>query len=378
MKRVIIIGGGYGGLRAVEKLSKNKDLKIYLIDKNRFHYFQTEAYKFLSGRQNVKDTTSDLKNFSKHFCNVEFIQDKAISINNNQIICKNGEYNFDYLILAVGAKDFIPSVFKEYSYKIKDLKSAFEFKKEYLQMIYEDVSKDKNFKVVIGGAGQSGVELAGELMCIAKECERKAHQESKIEVVLIEAQETILPGANNYMKENVCKRLKRLGVEVLTNSFIKDITKNSIILEKQEIKYDLFIFLGGIEPTNFIKNLPYQKDKRGFLIVDNHLKVDNNIFAIGDCAIIKDIKGNTLAPTAQIAEQTAEYVTKVICGKIDKEFNGKLYGTFAEIGKKYAVGHLFHKIYLKGYLAYLIKNIITKLYAYGIKIKANSGYKRNI
>jgi len=49
MKRVIIIGGGYGGLRAVEKLSKNKDLKIYLIDKNRFHYFQTEAYKFLSG-----------------------------------------------------------------------------------------------------------------------------------------------------------------------------------------------------------------------------------------------------------------------------------------------------------------------------------------
>jgi len=199
-----------------------------------------------------------------------------------------------------------------------------------------------SLKIVIGGAGQSGVELAGELMCIAKECERKAHQESKIEVVLIEAQETILPGANNYMKENVCKRLKRLGVEVLTNSFIKDITKNSIILE------------------------------------DNHLKVDNNIFAIGDCAIIKDIKGNTLAPTAQIAEQTAEYVTKVICGKIDKEFNGKLYGTFAEIGKKYAVGHLFHKIYLKGYLAYLIKNIITKLYAYGIKIKANSGYKRNI
>jgi len=378
LKKIIVLGGGYGGLRAVEKLAKDKSLKIYLIDKNRFHYFQTEAYKFLSGRQNIKDTTSDLKNFCNHFCNVEFIEDEAIDIKNSTLICKSDEYSFDYLILAVGAKDFIPQNMQKYSYKIKDIKSAFEFKKLYLDTIYQDVKSAKSSKIVIGGAGQSGVELASELMCVAKECERKAWQESRISVTLIEGQDTILPGLSAYLVENSCKRLKDLGVKVITNSFINDINDKEIILDKSTIEYDLFIFLGGIEPIDFVKNLSFSKDKRGFLIVDKFLKIDNNIFAIGDCAKICDLNGKELAPTAQLAEQSAEYVAKYISKGCKKSFDGKIYGTFIEIGKKFAVGHLFNKIYLKGYFAYLIKSLITKLYAYGIKIKANSGYSKQV
>ena len=374
MQRVIIVGGGYGGLRCVSRLSKNKNLKIYLIDKNRFHYFQTEAYKYLSGRQNIKDTTSDLKNFCNNFCNVEFIEDEAINIEESFLICKKNKYSFDTLIIAVGAKDFIHSNFKSYSYKIKDINSAFEFKKRYLAALYEDVKSKKAFKIVIGGAGQSGVELAGELMCIAKECESKAWQETKIELFLIEAKETILPYSTQYLRENSCKRLKELGVKIYTNSFIKSIDEKKIYLQNIDLEYDLFIFLGGIEPNSFIKNLSYKKDDRGFLIVDNFLKIDKNIYAIGDCAKICDSKGRVLSPTAQLAEQCAEYVSKVINRSYNKPFNGKIYGTFIEIGKKYAVGELLGKFYFKGYLAYLIKSAITKLYAYGIKIKTNSGY----
>jgi len=378
MQRVIIVGGGYGGLRAVEKLSKNKKIEIYLIDKNRFHYFQTEAYKFLSGRQNIKDTTSDLSNFCNHFCNVKFIEDEAIDIKKSLLICKKNSYSFDKLIIAVGAKDFIPKNLEKYSYKIKDINSAFRFKQKFIYSLYEDVTKKRALKIVIGRAGQSGVELAGELMCIAKECESKAWQETKIKVYLIEAQSSILPNSSSYLIEKSCKRLKELGVKIYTDSLIEDIDKKHIYLKDKTLEYDMFIFLGGITPNTFIKNLKYKKDKRGFLEVNNYLQIDKNIYAIGDCAKIYDINGKILAPTAQLAEQSAEYVAKLISNSYNKPFNGKIYGTFIEIGKKYAVGELFSKIHINGYFAYLIKLLITKLYSYGIKIKTNSGYSKQV
>ncbi len=122
--------------------------------------------------------------------------------------------------------------------------------------------------------------------------------------------------------------------------------------------------MGGIAPNAFLKKTDFEKEK-GFLKPDKYLRVAENIFAIGDCAVIYSKKGTVLPPTAQTAEQCGEYVAKYIMGE-KKEFNGKIYGMFCAVGGKYAIGRI-GKINSIGYTAYIIKKTITYLYTLGIK-----------
>ncbi len=379
MKKIIVVGGGYGGLRAVEKLSSSNAYEILLIDKNRFHYLQTETYKFLSGRLNVCDITFDLESFCESFKNVKFINDEAIDVDNKKslLICKNGLYRYDYLIISAGAKDSFPKSIKnleKYSVSIKDLHSAFRFKQRFLQNLFDEVTSSKKLDIVIGGAGLSGVELAADFKSISKECGREVGQKTLMNVTLIEASETILPGNDEYIIKETYDRLKKLGINILLNAPILEVTENQIILKDKRVDYDSFIFTGGIEASDFVKNLNFPKNSKNQLIVNNRLQIDENIFAIGDCAQIINKEGNILPPTAQIAEQSAEYVAKVINEETTKSFEGRIYGMFIALGKDYAVGHIANKIFLKGRLAYLVKMVITKIYLWGIKIKVNSGY----
>jgi len=376
LQHIIVIGGGYAGLRAVEKLANNKTLSIILIDKNPYHYLQTQTYQFLSGRLNVCDITYDLESFCSAFSNVEFVCDEAMDIKGNSVICKNDSYNFDKLIIATGAIDFIPSAFKQYSYAIKELKSAFRFKERFLQKLFLEVTEKKKATIVICGAGQSGVELAADLASVANECGYSTSlKKCDIKVILIEAQKTILPYSKPYIIFEATKRLKQLGVTIFTSNPIKSIDDNKIWIENIELHYDLFIFTGGIKPSPFIDNLNFPKNNQGYLKVNQHLQVNKNIYAIGDCTYILNSKGKPLSPTAQIAEQSAEYVAKHIQNRTTKPFNGRVYGTFTALGKNYAVGHIMHKIYFRGVFAYYLKNIISAIYSLGIKVKINIGYK---
>ena len=376
MQHIIVVGGGYAGLRAVEKLANTKSFTITLIDKNPYHYLQTDTYQFLSGRLNVCDITYDLESFCSAFSNVEFIRDTAIGIEKSKLVCQNDSYEFDKLIIATGAMDFIPSAFKPYSYAIKELNSAFKFKEKFLHKLFDEVANKKEATIVICGAGQSGVELAADLASVANECGyTTSSKKCDIKVVLIEAQKTILPHSKTYIVYEATKRLKKLGVSIFTSNPIEKIDENRIFLRNQELPYDLFIFTGGIKPSPFVESLDFEKNSHGYLKVNQHLQINDNIYAIGDCAYILNSKGEPLSPTAQIAEQSAEYVAKHISKQTKKPFNGRVYGTFTALGKNYAVGHIMHKIYFKGSLAYYLKKAITFMYRFGIKLKLNSGYK---
>lgn len=380
-KIVVVVGGGYGGLRLIEKLAPLNSFEITLIDKNRYHYLQTEVYKFLSGRSNICDITYNLNSFCAFFKNVKFINDEAVNIDSKRsfLICKNNRYFFDYLIIATGAIDFFPKTIKnieKYSVSIKDLNSAFSFKQRFLKDLFEEIAFSKKIEIVIGGAGLSGVELAADLKSISKDCSKDIGQKNILNVTLIEASNTILPGSSKKIVEEANKRLKSLGIKIILNTPIIEVTQNEIVLKDKKIEYDSFIFTGGIVGGDFIKNLNYPKNSKNQLIVDEYLKIDKNIFAIGDCAQILDINGNILPSTAQIAEQSAEYVAKIISNKTKDRFNGKIYGMFIALGKNYAVGHILNRIFLKGRLANFVKMVITYLYSFNIKIKVNSGYRK--
>ena len=397
MKKVLVIGGGYGGLRAIETLSLYLDIEITLIDKNPYHYLQTEAYGYIAGQFDVHDVAIDLKNWCEGFKErVEFIHEEAASINFEQksVHLKGTDLFYDYLIIATGAKtnffSFIEGL-REHSYGVKNLERAHNFRMEFENLIYkklqdEEGSKEGELNIAVGGAGLSGVEVAAEMAYVLDNYSKTIGDTAKeIHIYLIDASETILPGMGQYSIENTKKRLEALGVKILTNAFINNVDASYIHFKNGEkLPYSFMIFTGGIKAAALNDTIENEKNSINQLIATPELNVQGqkDVFAIGDCVEIKDKKDNVLPPTAQIAEKSAEYVAKTIRQRIDgvesQAFDADVEGIFIALGGKYAVGEMFKYIKVKGYAAYLLKKAITHAYYLGLRLRINTGFKNRI
>ncbi len=397
MKKILVIGGGYGGLRAIEILSKYKDVAVTLIDKNPYHYLQTEAYGYIAGRFDMHDVAIDLKSWCEGFKgNVEFIHEEATSINFEEKSVHLSEIDlfYDYLIIATGAKtnffSFIEGL-RENSHGVKNLQRAHDFRIEFENLIYKKLqnkqhSNEGQLNIAIGGAGLSGVEVAAEMAYVLESYSKTIGDTAKeIQIYLIDASETILLGMGQYSIDNTKKRLEELGVNILTDAFINHVDASHIYFKNGEkLPYSFMIFTGGIKATELNDTIDNKKNSINQLIVTPELNVQgqSDVFAIGDCVEIKDIKGNILPPTAQIAEKSAEYVAKTIRQRIDgvqsQSFDANVSGLFIALGGKYAVGEMFKYIKVKGYTAYLLKKAITYAYYLGLRLRINTGFKKRI
>ncbi|MDD5372587.1 MAG: NAD(P)/FAD-dependent oxidoreductase [Sulfurimonas sp.] len=391
-KNVVIIGGGYGGLRAVEFLAKYADIEITLIDKNPYHYLQTEAYGYIAGRFDMNDVVVDLEDWCSGFGkNVHFVYDKAKNVDFEAKFVQTSKKSiaYDYLVIATGAKtnffSFIEGL-REHSFGVKNLHRAHNFRVEFQNLIYKKLqNKDDNedINLAIGGAGLSGVEVAAEMANIIHTYSKTIGQRAKnIKIYLIDASKTILPGMSGFLINNTQKRLESLGVNILAETFIDKMDNEYIYFKNsQKLKYHFMIFTGGIKASDLNVDLNIEKNRISQFIPNKELNIGGmeNVFAIGDCVEMRDIKGNILPPTAQSAERSAEYVAKVIRKRIDKKeaepFDASVLGVFIALGGRYCVGELFGVIKVKGYAAYLLKKAITHMYYLGLHLRINTGYK---
>ncbi len=394
MKRVVVIGGGYGGLRAIEKLSKYQDIAITLIDKNPYHYLQTEAYGYIAGQFDMHDVAIDLQNWCEGFKErVTFIHKEATSIDFEQknVHLDGRDFFYDYLIIATGAKtnffSFIEGL-RENSYGVKNLERAHNFRIKFENIIYkklqhEEDSREGKLNIAVGGAGLSGVEVAAEMAYVLDSYSKTIGDTAKeIHIYLIDASDTILPGMGQYSIDNTKKRLEALGVKILTSTFINTVDATHVHFRSGEkLPYSFMIFTGGIKASSLNDTIDNEKNSINQLITTPELNVQGqkDVFAIGDCVEIKDAKGNILPPTAQIAEKSAEYVAKTIRQRIDgvesKPFDADVSGVFIALGGKYAVGEMFKYIKVKGYVAYVLKKAITHAYYLGLRLRINTGFK---
>lgn len=392
MKKVIVIGGGYGGLRAVEHLSGIDGLHITLIDKHPYHYLQTEAYSYIAGRVNLHDIIIDLKNWCFGFkSGVEFIHDEVtlVDFEKKRVHLSDTKLHYDYIILAIGAETNFFSFIKglrENSFGVKKLQRAFNFRTEFEKLLYNKVESplDKEeLNLAIGGAGLSGVEIAAEMADVIKKHTKSIGESTReIKIHLIDASSTILPGMSDYIIQNTHERLEDLSINIMTDSFIEKVDSSSIYF-KDGRKLDFFfmIFTGGIKVPSFKLSREVERNRINQFIVDEYMRIPDeaDVFAVGDCVEIRDAKGNILPPTAQTAERSAEYVAQSIKQTLEytkvKPFNASIDGVFVALGGKYAVGEMFKVIKVKGYSAYLLKKLITYTYYVGLKLRVNTGFK---
>jgi len=395
MKNIIVIGGGYGGLRAVEHLAGVDGLQITLIDKHPYHYLQTEAYGYIAGRFDLHDVAIDLKNWCHGFArHVDFIEDEVtlVDLENRRVHLADKHLHYDYVILAIGAEtnffSFIEGL-RENSFGVKQLRRAFDFRTAFERLLYSKVEHPYDevmgeLNIAIGGAGLSGVEIAAEMADVIKKHTKSIGESTKeIKIHLIDASSTILPGMSDFIVTRTQQRLEELGINIMTDAFIERVDSSSIhFKDGRKLDFFFMIFTGGIKVPSFRFSRDVGTNSINQFVVDEQLRIPDepHVFAVGDCVEIRNAKGDILPPTAQIAERSAEYaadaIKRVLQNEKPKPFNASVQGLFVALGGEYAVGEMFKFIKVKGYTAYLLKKMITYTYYLGLKLRVNTGFKK--
>jgi len=392
---VVIIGGGYGGIRAMEHLAHHSQISITLIDKNPYHYMQAEVYDFIANKVDMSSVMIDLPSLCKSFGLVEFVCEEVSGIDpqNSTVSTTAQTIPYDHLIIATGSRTYFPDFIKglrQHSHGVKSIPAALDFKQQFERSLLNRIEAQtqgcdvKPFNIVIGGAGLSGVEIAAEMAAYANHFYQNGNFGCRgVDVYLIDAYETILFGMDPYLIQSAHKRLVQLGVHVWHNNRIGEVRENQIILDSGKVlDFEFMIFTGGIAASTLTQYLGFETNGKGHLIVDENLNIPTheNIYAIGDITQALNEEGKFIPPTAQLAERGGEHVAANILrslkGKSKRPFRFKNQGVMIALGGEYGAGLLPGGIKVKGYIAYLIKKAIFWLYSAPLRRRSTIGKRR--
>ncbi|MGD9969376.1 MAG: NAD(P)/FAD-dependent oxidoreductase [Sulfuricurvum sp.] len=392
---IVVIGGGYGGIRAVEHLSKDHSFTITLIDKNPYHYLQAEVYDFIANKVDMSHVMIDLPSLFNSFASVQFICEEVTSVDTvaRNVITERQNISYDQLIIATGSRTYFPSFIpglREHTHGVKSIPTALDFKQQFERSLLNRIEAQKEgcaveaFNIVIGGAGLSGVEIAAEMAAYANHFYQNGNFGCRsVDVYLIDAYETILFGMDPFLIKSAHERLVKLGVHVWHNNRISEVRANEILLDNgQTLPFEFMIFTGGICASSISEYLGFPTNPKGHLIVDEALNVPgyDNVYAIGDIAHSTDAEGKLIPPTAQLAERQAEHtaqnILRTLQGKGKLPFRYRNMGIMIALGGEYGAGMLPGGIKVKGYLAYLIKKLIFKMYTVPLRGRSAIGKRR--
>lgn len=396
MKKVVIIGGGYAGIYALRELVKNKKIKITLIDKHTYHNLQPEVYDLIANKSNFADVTIDLTTlcmgFNHHHLEFKNLKVRKIDQIAKKIYTEEEEIvEFDYLLMAAGTRTFFPASIPGLNNAddIKKLHRAITFKQSFEQQLFKKIRDEakqcEDTKIVVVGAGLSGVEIAAEMAYYSnKFFERGNFSCDNLKISLISSSVSILPGLSQQLISISQARLKSLGINVITNTKLTKVEDGYCYFSNgTKINHSFVIFTGGIEASTITSELEdVAKNAKGQIVVNEYLQTDKyeNIFAIGDIAEIRNAKGEIMPPNVTVARisgtDAGKNVSNMISGKKMIKSNPKLDGILIALGGKYAAGDIYGLITVKGRIAYAIKRYVFSSYSKPLLKLIKIGYNK--
>lgn len=384
-KRVVIIGGGFGGLNVAKSLDK-LHLDILLIDKTNHHLFQPLLYEVATAALSPGEIATPIREILRKQENTTVIMGDVVSIDKQAktVTLLNGDiFHFDYLIISTGARHsyFGNDKWEPFAPGLKTIQDALKIREEILISFEKaerlkdgaDVAKFLNF-VIIGG-GPTGVEMAGAIAEIAKKTmflnfRRIRPEEAKI--YLIEGLPHILPSYPESLSIRAKKDLEKMGVTVINNKKVTNITSDGIQVEDEFIPSHIVVWAAGNQASPLLKTLDVPLDRAGRVLVEPDLSIPShpNIFVIGDASHCKGKDGKPLPGIAPVAIQHARYVASLIRKNVphDKRPPFKYFdkGSMATIGKSKAVMFV-GKLKLAGFFAWLAWCFIHIVYLIGFR-----------
>ena len=350
MKKLVLLGGGYGNMRVLLRLLPNNlplDTEIILIDRTPFHSLKTEFYALAAGTSTDKEVRVSFpehERLTKVYGEVVRIdqENKAVYLEGGQVI------NYDDLVVALGCEDKYHGVpgAEEHTYSIQTIaKSRVTFEKL--------CGLPPGSTVAVIGAGLSGIELASEL--------RESREDLNIK--LFDRSHRILRDFPEKLSKYVKSWFEKHNVEVIAESNITRVEPNTLYNHDQVIEADAIVWTAGVQPVKIVRDMEVEKDQFGRPIVTQYFNLlnDEHVYVIGDCA------SSTLPPTAQLAEEQAERVVKVL----KMRWTGmplpetmpeiKLKGFMGSLGKKQGFVHLADTT-VTGRIARLMKSGLLWMY----------------
>ncbi len=380
MKRIGIIGAGFAGISVCKELAKSKDVEIELIDRRNHHLFQPLLYQVAMAGLNPSDISIPIRRlFAKNKnVNVVLAEVESIDVTRCKIQYDQKEFEYDYLVVACGAKHFYfgNKEWEKFAPGLKNIEQATEIRRRVLTA-FEMAEKESDSKkraeyltfAVVGG-GPTGVELAGAISEMAKttlQSDFKKADLSKTKVVLIEAGDRVLAAFPNELSHRAANDLKELGVEVLTNTMASNLSEEGLKAGDQFLACRTILWAAGVKPSSLTETMDVQKDKRGRVLVNPDLSVscNPNVFVLGDQAAFLDKNQKELPGIAPVAIQQGQFLGKMILnelkGKPRSNFEYWDKGIMATIGRSKAVVSS-GKLKMTGFLAWLVWVFIHILY----------------
>lgn len=383
-KRIVIVGGGFGGLSAAQEL-KNSPYEITIIDKTNHHLFQPLLYQVATAALSPADIAMPIRAIFTDNKNVQVIMDEVLLIDkeNKFVELSDSKISFDYLIMAPGTRHsyFGKPEWEKIAPGLKTLNDALVIREKILlsleeaEKLNENTGIDKYLTFVIIGGGPTGVELAGAIAEIAKQTMIKDFRNinaDKTKVILIEGSQRILSSYSESLSQKAKEDLEKFGVEVILNQIIQEIGEDYVRIEDKIIETKNIIWAAGNEAPTLLKSLDTNTDKAGRVLVKQDCSIHNheNIFVIGDAAALLDKKGNFLPGVAPVAIQQGKYVAKII---LDKKKSGRrepfIYldkGNLATIGKAKAIAEI-RGLKFSGLFAWLTWSFVHILFLIGYR-----------
>ena len=369
--RVVILGGGFAGLRLAKDLSPAV-FQTVLIDRNNFHTFQPLLYQVATAGLEPDSISYPLRKILKnkprtHIRMSEVLQ---IDLERQEVVTELGTLRYDYLVIATGAKTnfFNNSNILRHSMPMKTLTEALDIRSLILQNFEEALNsndiqhRDSLMNFVIVGGGPTGVELAGALAELRSHILPKDFPDlevSKMQIHIIEAGDKLLGSMSPEASQNATKYLRDMGINVWTSTFVKEYDGTTVQTSKHTFYSKSLIWTAGVM-GNIPPGIPPNVIEHNRILVDDHLLLPGypNVAVIGDVALLKTKEcPDGLPMLGSVAQQQGVYLAKMLKNKVTnkptKPFDYSDKGTMATVGRNKAVVDL-HKFKFGGIFAWIV------------------------
>ncbi len=390
MHRVVIVGGGFGGLQAALHL-KSADVEITLVDRRNFHLFQPLAYQVATGALAAGEVCYPLRAIfrGEERVRVELAEVTAFKLDARTVELRTvaGEetLGYDTLIVAGGSEYnyFGHEEWRRYAAELKSLEGALHIRAQILrafeaaEVATDEAERERLLTFVIVGAGPTGVEMAGQIAEIAHDTRRdfRRFDTTRTRVLLVEAGDRVLAAFPPKLSQRAAKSLESLGVTPMVNHMVTDIDADGVVIGDERIRAGTVIWAAGVLASGMAGALASasgaEVDRVGRILVEPDLTLPGHpeVIALGDMV---QIRGQDELPgVAPVAMQMGRYAARLVRDRLrsreTKPFRYKDKGNLATIGRARAVADLPPRIRVSGFVAWVLWLGIHLFYLVGFQ-----------